>query len=268
MRKALFGALALSFALPLTAQAASDVDPNGRLDLLIGHATGPESSYSISPLLHIYVPFSGVAVSLDWGVSDVIFDTPAAMNYDKNQFKLLNPTIATHTTFDFSMLKLRVGIGFGIPLAKAESPQDWAAYWHTSAAQGLWNPWMTASKTFSVVLPVRTEIAVSDSFYIAAEGAAFAMMGVTKGAQTNYGLQGAAEGMFPLGLVDVGVRLQGVWFIGDKDLFQGAVGPMVKLQLGPAFVDALLLLNLDEPFGPSFKDGSSLGLRVGAGLNF
>lgn len=261
------GAFALAMLLPTAAWANSDTDPNVRLDLVLGGGSGDNSSFSFSPLLHAFLPIGGFAMSLDWGVANIKYGEKSILN-DENKFNLLNPTIAAHTVLELGPANLRVGLGAAIPVAKS----DWKnrlAYAQLAGAVGRWNQWMYAPKQATVLLPARLEVAMTDSFYIAAEAAAFAMIATSDTAVTDYGAQVAAEAMVPLGLIDVGARLQGVYTANKNDsLFQTAAGPLLKFGLGPAFLEALLLMNLDEPYGFSFSDGKTWGVRVGGGLNF
>lgn len=267
MKKTALGALALATLLPATAWANSDMDPNIRLDLAFGGGSGENSSFSFSPLLHAYVPVGGFALSVDWGVADVKYGESSALG-DTNKFNLLNPTVAAHWALDAGPLAFRIGAGVAIPVAKSDF-ESRVAYSQLSGAVGTWNQWLYAPKMVTAIIPARLEVGLTDSFYIAGEAAAYAMIPVDGDYVARYGGQLAAEAMVPLGLFDIGARLQGV-YSADKndDTFQSAVGPIVKFGLGPAFLEALLLINLDEPYGPSFSDDATWGARIGGGLNF
>lgn len=259
-------ALALATLLPGIAWAGSEMDPNIRLDFVLGGSSGGGSNFVLSPMLHIYSPSEHVALSIDWGVTKVFVDDEDTSSTDS--FNVLNPTLGVLGKYDTPSMRLRGGLGVGIPMAKSDW-EHWMVNEMTAATVGVWNYWMYAPNFATILLPMRLEAAIGERLYLATEGAAYLMIPTKDTGLTAYGLQLAAQAMLPTSLVDVGLRLQGVFIATRENTnFQGSGGPILKLKLGTGFIEGMLVINIDEPYGLSFTDGSAFGARIGAGLSF
>jgi hypothetical protein len=154
-----------------------------------------------------------------------------------------------------------------------------AALQSTSSARGLWDLWLWAPETLSLVAPIRAEIGLV-VFDLAGEltPALLIPTGDEVDDQDNeFILQMAVDASMSAALVRFGARLQAVWspttddqsFIpDDDDEVQVSIVPYATVSLGPVFVSGSVTLNLTDPVGSSFDDDGIWMVSVSGGLSF
>lgn len=268
LRRTLSLLLGLSALAPLTA-AAQPFEPTARLQLLVGRAElDPVRITSVTPLLHGMLPVGEYGLSLDWGYLQTMRTTELPTGEVSDQEgSFLNPTIGLHQMIEVGEQPVQIGVAVAPPIAKSGVLAR-AGFGAALGARGGWDSWMYSPKLFGLLLPAQTHWwLLEQHLLVLAEVTPFVMIPVKDGPKTRYGAQAATEAIVPLGPLEVGARLQAVWSESAEDgYFQAAVGPMATLKAGPLLLHAMLLYNLDEPWGPSFEDGNPWGLRLGLGL--
>jgi hypothetical protein len=124
---------------------------------------------------------------------------------------------------------------------------------------GLWAP-----ETLTIAVPARVE--TGDKLVLGADAAVGAHIPTGDG-DFEMSLQfDPGVGFWASETVLVGGRVPIWWmFTGDGDNAQVAVEPYARFDLGSAFFNARLTLNIDEPLGFSFDDGGVWALHLGFG---
>lgn len=241
-------------ALPVQ---ADELKPHVKLDM--GFNTRSPEGQSITtwaPNLHVFAKVDeDVGLSADWGLAAV------DANSDGSGLVPLNPFIGIHITPKVGKLSLRLGVGTALPVAEGDDQASLDAYQSARAVRGSWDPWLYATETFTVALPLRAEFDVADPLLLAAEGAAFIHFGTSADSGQQLGLQGALAAVGRLGPVDLGLRVQAVQ-VEDRDL-QTALEPFAQLRLGPVGIQGRLTMNLDAPDGFAFDREGVWGAHLG-----
>ena len=192
-------------------------------------------------------------------------------------FRIANPYIGGNWMMRVSNMWLSVGAGIALPVASyrndtiINSFSDITALYTASAMHGLWDMHLWSAKTFSIVVPGHLTMPIGQ-FFLDGD-AALILMIPTSGVvadKTELVLQAAATLRYPLSeMFDVGARLQAVWFLnGDGDNFQAAINPFVRIHNNQYFGQAGLMFNLDNPVGPSFTSGHTVGFLFSAGIHY
>lgn len=248
---------AISFVNERSANA-SELSPHVSIDL--GFNTRSDGGLNLTtwaPNLSAYaVVDPDLALSLDWGLTAVNGREAIGTGVEP-----LNPFLAAYATPAHGPLRLRLGLGVALPIAEARTENELNAYRSARALRGGWDPWLYRPDTFSLVVPVRAELAVGPPLLLAAEGAVFVLFGTAAGSGEQLGFQGALEATGRLGILDLGARLQAVSETPDEA--QVSVEPFARVHLGPVGLLARLTLNLDEPDGFAFDRGGIWGAHVG-----
>ncbi len=276
-----FGLMCCLLFLTTTALAADDSALGLTLDLGFynGDALSQDDVTIVSPVLHGGLPIgSGRSLTLDWGFTFVDFDDD-----DESRSEVGNPFVAVHQSIDLVLLELSVGFGVALPLANLPNGDDnqssftARALQSTSAARGLWDPWLWAPETLSLVAPVRAEIGLL-MFDLAGELAPALLIPTgdeVDDMDSEFILQMAIDASMSVLLVRFGARLQAVWSpTSDDDLFipddeaQVSIVPYATVTLGPAFVSGSVTLNLTDPVGSSFDDDGIWMASLSGGLSF
>lgn len=270
----------LLFLTTTTALADDGSAPGLTLDLGFynGDALSQEDLTIVSPVLHGGLPIgSGRSLTLDWGFTFVDFDDD-----DESRSEVGNPFVAVHQSIDLILLDLSVGFGVALPLANLPDDNSdrafaAAALRSTSAARGLWDPWLWAPETLSLVAPIRAEIGLL-MLDLAGELTPALLIPTgdeVEGLENEFILQMAIDASMSFVLARFGARLQAVWSpTSDDDLFvpddeaQVSIVPYVTVTLGPAFVSGSVTLNLTDPVGSSFDDDGIWMASLSGGLSF
>jgi hypothetical protein len=132
---------------------------------------------------------------------------------------------------------------------------------------GLW-----AAEAFSIVTPARLEYAIPKLPALVLSGdAALGLHIPTGGGDTEFTIQlSPGVGYYATDTVLVGLRLPFTLMpteSGSSATFF-AMQPYGRFDFGAGFLDASLVLNVDEPYGFAFDDGRFWALRVGGGGSF
>lgn len=269
-----------------TAVDARPEGPRGQVGLELSfYLDGGEGSD-----LFAFVPTVGgwylitdeIAASLEWGFPFVSI-TPDGESGD-SRFNVGNPFLAGWYVVPDLDVHLRFGLGLALPVANIPDldgladPEPFlagAAYTAALFMNGLYDPWLWAPETFSIVVPGRVEKRFDE--ILVAGDAALGILIPTEGddRDTELVFQFAGEFGYTIGLATVGARLQGVWVMtsaqdvstDEDDDFQLSFEPFARFDLGPAFAYARFTMNVDEPGGFSFDDNGIWGLHVGGGAN-
>jgi hypothetical protein len=166
------------------------------------------------------------------------------------------------------------------------------AYATVGAARGAWDLWLWLPETMSLVVPFRLEKRLATSIELGVDaGLAILIPIADNEGGTDLFLQAAGDLAFLLSpRVRLGFRLQFGWVVTDDedhrrpdytdllfsqidgrrhDDFQLSFEPYVRGYVGQSgFLQARLVINLDEPAGFGFDDDGVWGLFLGGGFTF
>ncbi len=181
-----------------------------------------------------------------------------------------NPTVTLRYHVPSSGADFSLGLGLTLPLARlGEQPFESVAVLLSAAAiDGNRDFWKWLPDTFAMFLPVRWEGPFADVLRFTLEGAAALYLATTERNSTATGFQALGRIAYAIDRSWYGIALQGnVFVVSDApDLAQLAIVPQAHVQFGSNFLDARLVLNLDEPYGFAFDEGGFWGLFVGFGV--
>jgi hypothetical protein len=177
-----------------------------------------------------------------------------------------NPFLAIHSVRRHGCSELRLGVGVTLPYASIV----FVLLPGAQGASGVWEPWLWYVGAPSIVVPIAWETILSDTWFWGGElSSAMAASGERREFYVEHvWVPIALQGGFRAGVISAGLRLQEVWMPIHDDDSQFSVAPFVRAQLGRGFLSARFTINIDEPYGPSFKSGTFWGLNLGAGFSF
>lgn len=258
----------LALLSPAAAGAEPAFEPGLSLSFSYGRLdSGSATVTAFAPFVHGTLPIGeDYGLTADLGYIQSTVDTDGLGSASSGSF--LNPAITLHRRLIFGEQPVRVGLGVALPLASTGAVNE-AGYAAAGGSSGAWNPWFYSPRHFGLLVPASTRWwLLSDKLYLSLGGTLSLLIPTKDGANTTYGAQAATEAIFPLGVIDLGARLQAVFSADSEDsMFQSAVGPMIGLHLGSINLSAMLLYNIDAPLGPSFVDDNPWGLYIGGGLS-
>ena len=243
----------------------------------IGQLQGAQSSSTVmTPRLRGSI---GVAkdlrLGLQWGFTTV--SVPALSDDGRQAITsretgFLNPQIELTYILDADVLDFSLGAAFAFPVADADSAGRQAAFQVALGAVGAWDPWLYLPSTLTLAVPLRARIDFGP--VIAGLDGTFFLLVPTDSnprRKTELRAQAGLEGVFPNGVVDLGVRLQAVQ-VGASGLtgayLQTSLVPLARLFVGPARLELRFNFNFDTPHGTTFTERGTWGLSVGAGARF
>jgi hypothetical protein len=223
--------------------------------------------YSITDRIRV-----GLEAGLALAIHSSWTDTGGAERDAGAAFVFANPLLSIDYGVQDQPLRWRVGAGVTIPLASATALSSQAALAIAVASRGGWDIWMWAPDRMSGILDGRLETDLTDALVVGVDGGAGVLgyIGDSITAETGFAAQVGADIELALGQVNVGLRATGV-FVGEdlfpeRDSLQVALMPYALFRLSTTtFLTAGFVLNLDPPFGFSFREGNVWGLRVGIG---
>jgi hypothetical protein len=260
------------------------------------------SVFHLSPFIRFFYPaMDQLMISADWGFAYASFDDHD--DHDESDFRTGNPFIGAHYVKHGRDLRFRIGGGLTLPLANipdVERPRHlndalvaYATYATALAARGAWDIWLWLPETMSLVVPFRLEKGLSQSVELGVDAALAILIPIADNdGETEVFLQAAGDFAFLLSAnVRLGLRLQFAWLATDDDDrfespdytdllfndddsdgdddFQLSFEPYVRGYLGQGgFLQARLVINLDEPAGFAFDDDGVWGLFLGGGILF
>ena len=184
---------------------------------------------------------------------------------------LLNPHLAVAYVARAADLKIEMAFGMSLPAADANDSNQAAAFLVALGAVGAWDPWLYLPNTMGITLPIETNLDL-EGFTVALD-AAFFLLIPTGGAaerQTQFGAEAALEGFWPIGLFDVGLRLQAVQIgsSGPQDTYlQTSLVPLARLYLQPFVFITEFNFNFDTPHGTTFGNHGTWGFKIGLGVD-
>jgi hypothetical protein len=180
--------------------------------------------------------------------------------------------------------RARGGLGFTLPLTNLYDDYDGAGGFDAAGAvailgivglQGAWDPWLESVLNAAIVL--RGDFEYRHQYFAAGAETAFAALlpveyqGRT--GDTTYAAQLAVWGAGrPIPELALGVRFQAVMLDSSRDGTSPegylALIPFVRGEIGDAFVESRLVMNLDDPLGFAFDDGRFWAIYLLGGGTF
>ncbi|MBX2814098.1 MAG: hypothetical protein KTR25_19975 [Myxococcales bacterium] len=255
-------------SIPMSQSHASEMDPHIELNLGFNTRNPTENIRYTTwvPSLHVLAELNHqLLLTADWGLTLIDTDALTGTNADA-----LNPFVALHFTSDFGRGRLRAGAGLSLPVADGEGPRGQEALATAAAMRGNWDPWLYEADTMSFVVPARLEFYPSQNITIAADFAAFMLIPFVRDS-TQIGLQGAAEGIYHLRPLNLGVRIQGVRVEDDNPATsdtQASIEPFVGFRTGDVSLKAKFTINLSQPEGFAFDEDGIWGLHFSGAYYF
>ena len=266
--------LALSIiagAVLVSTTEAQAFDGLVELNLQIAPSTGDEVPDTFSPRLSAFIPLSDrFAISADLGLGVL-----SGIEGEDTEVNALNTFLGAHYLRSTDNVGFRVGFGVSFPTSRSDDDFSQAATILTSSPRGLFDLWLYAPKTISLVVPARIEATFGVG--VAADAAAVlyisedgdSITGQSLGGDTAFGFQLGGEAFVPIGLFDLGARLQFASVpTSDGDLTQVAINPFLRFEAAIITARAGFLFFIDEPLGPSFDDSRPFGLDFAVGIKW
>ena len=258
------------------------------------------SVFHLSPFVRFFYPLrDNVLLSADWGFAFASFDDGDS---DESDFRTGNIFLGAHYVRHEGDLRFRVGGGLTLPIANipdADNDQELedafvalATYATAVAARGAWDLWLWLPETMSLVVPFRLEKRLAPAIELGVDAALAMLIPIADNeGGTDLLIQVAGDLAFLLSQdVRLGFRLQFAWVAtddesddapnftsmiftddddpGENDELQLSFEPYVRGYLGSGFLQARLVINLDEPAGFGFDDDGVWGLFLGGGVLF
>lgn len=186
-------------------------------------------------------------------------------------FRLGNPYVAGHYRFASGDFYGRVGAGVGLPAARVSETSlvDAAVgilgYAGALGMDGFYDTWRWLPNTLAVVVPFRFEMLAGEQLSLAADGALMGLASTREGGESRYAFNLAGEAAYRTNGHAFGARLQVATIESDGDGTQVSLVPFARIDLGTAFLNLRLLLNLGRP-GASFDEGGIWGASAGLGF--
>ncbi len=268
----------LVVGLPASALAQASID----FMLTVGqNQTAADNATSLTPRLSLGIPTSReLRVIVEWGLTTVSVPQSTDNGIDTvngQETGFLNPHVEVsyglkvpRRTYDFTF---GVATGMAFPVADADDPNRAAAYQVALSSVGAWDPWLYLPNTLGFTLPIEAELDFRN-FVLSVDTAFFLLIPTedTRDRNTQFGSQAGVEGFFPVGLFDLGLRLQAVQVgaSGESEAYvQTSMVPLVRLFLGPAVIETQFNFNFGtQSSSTTFGSGGTWGLSVGLGINF
>ncbi len=256
--------------------------PRTALDAEIGFSApseGDSSALWLSPLLKGWFRiFEMFELALAWGF---VGGTAYPGNDDtQSTFRVGNPYVTASSVRLHGCTTLRVGLGATIPLASLKDTDDTTgkdAFTGAMAMRGMWEWWLWVPNSLNFVLPIEWETVVSQHLFWGGT-IALAGTGILKGGDAAFLSDDPKRGHLavPLGLKVgfrtgrflLGAALNSVHFLTADTESQLSLAPSVRVNLGSGHILTRLTVNLDEPYGFSFKEGGHWGMYLGGGVTF
>lgn len=297
VRQPLLAALTLALSiLPSVALAQStgelrDEPYRHRLafDLGLYHDSDPGSSFTVfSPSFRGAFGIASlgrnglVQLDIDWRASAYHFETDVGT---ASGFRALNPYVGVRFGGEGgdrrSRWRARGGFGATAPLTnlydrdlELSNTAGWSA-----PLRGGWDIWL--SSTSNLALVGRGDFEYRNRYFLTGIEAAIGVLlplehdGATR--DTIVAPQVGVWAAFRVAqILALGGRFQAVAIVDTRDLSPGisntegllASGPFVRLELGAGFLEAQLLINLDEPFGFGFDEDRYWAFYFQGGAQF
>ena len=277
LRRLLLLGLTLGFAVFFPDVAYAQPDASIDMVFTLGQSQGvTDDSTVFTPRLKVGVPVAeGISINVQWGLTTVNLAQPAIDGLPpvtQQETGVLNPHIDVSYALRTKQMELAFAAGLSLPLADADNPGRAGAYEVAMGSVGAWDPWLYQPNTFAFFIPVRARIDFG-FFFTGLDGAVYVAVPTEDDNNRNvqFGAQLGWEGMVPVGLFDLGLRLQAVRVGASRELdayLQTSLVPVVRLFLGPAILEALFTFNFDAPHGTAMGERGKWGLSIGAGFRF
>ena len=239
-----------------------------------------ENATALTPRLSVGIPTSKeLQVTIEWGLTTVSVPQVADNGIDtvtERETGFLNPYLELsyglkilRRTYDFTF---GVAAGIAFPVADADDANQAAAYQVALTSVGAWDPWLYLPSTLGFALPIEVEL--DFRAFVLAVDTAFILFVPTEDTDTRdtqLASQAGIEGFLPVGLFDLGVRLQVVQVGASgatEDYVQTSIVPLIRLFLGPAVIQTQFNINFGTEGNTTFGDAGTWGLSLGLGFTF
>lgn len=200
---------------------------------------------------------------------------------EETEFRAMNPSVGARIGHEEgergSRWRARGGVGITLPITNLydPSPGILTGFVVALALPGAWDPWL--AYPFNMALAARGDFEYRHTYFlVGAETAVGFLFPVEyQGSTGNTAITpeiGVWAAGRPVEQLALGARVQAVAIVAtnaprgasDAEGYTALV-PFVRLELGSAFVETRLVMNLDEPLGFAFDDGRYWGAYLGAG---
>jgi hypothetical protein len=164
------------------------------------------------------------------------------------------------------------GAGLSLPMVSTEGTPTEGVYRVAAAERGVWNVWWYQTDGMSFFFPasIRQVTRSGIDWGVEVAGGFVIPLKLLTDQRPLGILQGGVHVGYSSPEFEAGLRIRGARIPGNDrpDPFQTSAEPYGKVFLGPAFVGAGIIFNLDPPYGPFYDPESVWGGHVEIGAVF